>query len=135
MLRQLFLCNTGILFYKHTFTGTGLDPDTIYPHVIPRPTPIPLENIENHLLLKHAPYYNFAKRADYLKLIDHPFVSEEDEDLMDAICPIYDQLKLAKGWWTLELLPHKNRYQRADDTWVRETGCVNTLCFVAPAVG
>lgn len=47
----------------------------------------------------------------------HPFVSEEEEDLFDALSPIYDQLKLAKPWWVLELLPIKQKMQRENGTW------------------
>jgi len=37
--------------------------------------------------------------------------------MLDALTPIYDQLKLVKGWWFLELLPNKQRYQKEDDSW------------------
>lgn len=46
--------------------------------------------------------------------------SEEEEDMRDALCPIYDQLRLAPYWWVLELLPLKLRVQRDDDKWDRE---------------
>lgn len=49
-----------------------------------------------------------------------PLLSEEEEDLLDAVCPIYDQLSLAKAWWILEILPMVQRYQKDDDTWVEE---------------
>ena len=49
----------------------------------------------------------------------HPFESEEEEDLFDALSPIYDQLKLAKPWWVLEFLPMKHRMQKEDGTWGR----------------
>lgn len=45
-------------------------------------------------------------------------LTEEEEDLADALCPIYDQLSIAKGWWVLELLPMKLRYQNPiDNEW------------------
>jgi hypothetical protein len=47
------------------------------------------------------------------------FVSEEEEDLADAVCPIYDQLKCAPLWWILEVLPQTLRHQNDDDTWTR----------------
>ena len=46
-------------------------------------------------------------------------MSEEEEDLFDALSPIYDQLKLAKPWWVLEFLPMKHRMQKEDGTWGR----------------
>jgi hypothetical protein len=39
------------------------------------------------------------------------FVNEEEEDFADALCPMYDQLKLAKFWWILEWCPMKIQYQ------------------------
>ena len=44
--------------------------------------------------------------------------SEEEEDLLDVLSPKYDQLRIKKGWWVLELLPMKLRYQRGDNQWV-----------------
>ncbi|KAF8660902.1 hypothetical protein AX16_001530 [Volvariella volvacea WC 439] len=43
--------------------------------------------------------------------------SEEEEELKDALSPIYDQLTLAKIWWVLEVLPLPFKYQRDDDIW------------------
>lgn len=44
-------------------------------------------------------------------------MSEEDEDLRDALCPLYDQLSLVPGWWLLEFLPMRHRVQKDDNTW------------------
>lgn len=53
------------------------------------------------------------------KLADEPGrLTEEEEDLADALCPIYDQLEIAKGWWTLELIPMMQRYQKPNNEWV-----------------
>ena len=46
-------------------------------------------------------------------------LTEEEEDLLDSLCPIYDQLDIAWGWWALELVPFKHRYQEGHGTkWV-----------------
>ncbi|KAL5518743.1 hypothetical protein ACEPAH_426 [Sanghuangporus vaninii] len=49
------------------------------------------------------------------------FKSEEDEELADALSPIYDQLQLAWFWWILELIPFRFREQKGkrDDYFVR----------------
>ena len=48
-------------------------------------------------------------------------LTEEEEDLLDSVCPIYDQLSLAPGWWILEIIPLRQRYQREDNNeWVDE---------------
>jgi hypothetical protein len=49
-----------------------------------------------------------------------PVGLEEEEELHDALSPVYDQLSLAPWWWLLELLPLKRRFQRSDDSWVNE---------------
>lgn len=36
------------------------------------------------------------------------------EDYFDALAPINDQLKDAKGWWILEVYPTKHREQQRD---------------------
>lgn len=38
-------------------------------------------------------------------------LTEAEEDLADALSPAYDQLALAPGWWTLEVLPMSQRKQ------------------------
>lgn len=45
-------------------------------------------------------------------------LDEEEEDLCDALCPIYDQLKIKPLWWLLEVIPMKTKVQRKDnDEW------------------
>jgi len=36
----------------------------------------------------------------------------EEEELHDALSPKYDQLKIQKAWWIIELIPLHLRYQR-----------------------
>lgn len=65
-----------------------------------------------------APASIYGEDGDQDKSVKpHPFVSEEEEELFDALSPIYDQLKLAKPWWVLELLPIKQKMQRENGTW------------------
>ncbi|TFK65481.1 hypothetical protein BDN72DRAFT_860594 [Pluteus cervinus] len=48
--------------------------------------------------------------------------TEEEEELNDALSPVYDQLELAKGWWVLEYIPLTSKYQDAKhDKWVTKT--------------
>ena len=39
------------------------------------------------------------------------FKSEEHEELLDALSPIYDQLELSKAWWILEFIPMRHHVQ------------------------
>jgi hypothetical protein len=59
------------------------------------------------------------------------FVNKEEEDLADALSPIYDQLKLARYWWILESLPQTLRYQNDDNMWSRTLQLVFFLLVYA----
>ncbi|KAI6136038.1 hypothetical protein F5141DRAFT_4726 [Pisolithus sp. B1] len=99
MIREIFKADVGILFHRSMFQRIGMDPSTLYPHVILRPPAIPMHGHSDR---------------------DVKFVSEEVEDLNDALSPINDQLMVAPYWWILEVLPLKLRYQRrADSAWVQ----------------
>ncbi|KIM78387.1 hypothetical protein PILCRDRAFT_75759 [Piloderma croceum F 1598] len=115
MVRQCFLLRTGILFHKTMFKDIGLDPDTLYPDVLPRPAPVPYT--PDCLARKYKDPINFAANDGVTVKRKEAFINEEEEDLLDALTPIYDQLKLEKGWWILEVLPNIRRYQKEDDTW------------------
>ncbi|KAI6017467.1 hypothetical protein EDC04DRAFT_478799 [Pisolithus marmoratus] len=116
MIREIFKAEVGILFHRSMFNQIGMDPSTLYPHVIPRPPAIFNSPIKADVDVPSA--------ADDAAIQCDPegkFVSEELEDLFDACSPIYDQLKLAWYWWILEILPQKQHYQREeDDLWVKD---------------
>lgn len=103
MIRQCFLANTGIRFHAELLRGVGLDPAALYPAVQDRPA-----------ALHYAPAAPVPDGAAGTPL------TEEEEDLADALSPVYDQLALAKGWWALEVIPMRHRMQRADGRWERE---------------
>jgi hypothetical protein len=124
MIRQCFILHTGIFFHKNMFKDIGLDPDTLYPHVRPRPPALP--HTPDCLAHKYDAPLNFAKNYKITVKTEDPFVSEEEEDRLDALTPVYDQLKMVKGWWILEVLPNRHRYQRADDTWTTSQGYVHS---------
>ncbi|KAF9040238.1 hypothetical protein BDZ89DRAFT_1100225 [Hymenopellis radicata] len=94
MIRQCFLLKTGIMFHAELLKNLGLDPTTLFPEVKPRPPPVtcPMPTA-------------------------HP--TEEDADIMDAVCPIYDQLEISKIWWLLEWIPAKLRFQNSDNSWTK----------------
>ena len=47
-------------------------------------------------------------------------MSEEDEEIRDALCPMFDTLQLSKSWWILEVLPLRQHVLRPEP----ETGSV-----------
>ncbi|KAF5358616.1 hypothetical protein D9758_007671 [Tetrapyrgos nigripes] len=63
---------------------------------------------------------------DPMEVIDrgapHGSLTEEEEELHDAMSPKYDQLKLTPGWWILEYIPMQSRFQRGDAAWVTTFG-------------
>ncbi|TFK56427.1 hypothetical protein OE88DRAFT_1669809 [Heliocybe sulcata] len=97
MIRQCFLARTGIMFHGKLLKQIGLDPDSLHPIVKPRPSPINME-IEFGSLGRMA--------------------NEEEEDLADSLCPLYDELVTAKWWWLLEIMPFRDREQKQDGSWI-----------------
>ncbi|PFH47920.1 hypothetical protein AMATHDRAFT_6302 [Amanita thiersii Skay4041] len=138
MVRECFKANTGILFKSKALREIGLDPTTLYPFVTPRPPPLSpgSMHIEKHpevTLSKHIKslFRSKAKKAEGSEegnLITSPSVisatilSEEEEELRDALSPIYDQLKMKRSWWLLEVLPLSLRYQKGDNQWITYIG-------------
>ncbi|KAG6827102.1 hypothetical protein H0H92_013214 [Tricholoma furcatifolium] len=116
MVRQCFLLKTGILFHKEMFNVIGMDPDSLYPVVKPRPPPV------THLTHPHNPEVKYLPVVGTSRvLVDvSDFVSEEEEDLADALSAINDMLKIKKAWWILECIPQKIKRQGDDDIWVKE---------------
>jgi hypothetical protein len=144
MIRECFKADTGIMFYAKGLREIGLDPSTLYPFVTPRPPPIAVgdavfeepprsppswiqrsfSRLKRKLLPRSvqdigSPPVNPTKATETVRV-----GTEEEEDLKDALSPIYDQLKLRHAWWILEILPLKLRYQRGDSSWVSYVGYV-----------
>jgi hypothetical protein len=143
MIRQCFIAKTGIQFYRETFKDIGLDPHTLYPHVLKRPpalSPTPSTVAEVRAAV-HAVEATDATLTDNIEVQASPsaastFETEEDEELADAVMPIYDELKLSKGWWILEYLPIRHHMQnRHDMSWVHYWMYVfyNVLCLLSAA--
>ncbi|KAJ2924608.1 hypothetical protein H1R20_g12474, partial [Candolleomyces eurysporus] len=132
MVREIFKAQTGILFITERLTEIGMDPSTLYPFVVPRPDALPVgENkirnrpvkeipIRPHMLLtkKSRPTVADVSKPPPVTML----ASEEEEDLMDSLSPIYDQLKVKKAWWFLEIIPLQLRYQRGNNQWVTYFG-------------
>ncbi|KAG6876661.1 hypothetical protein C0993_001437 [Termitomyces sp. T159_Od127] len=116
MVRQCFLLKTGILFYKEMFKVIGMDPNSVYPVVKPRPPPVTALSTPHSAEVRYLSV--IGENQTIVDVSD--FVSEEEEDLADALSPINDMLRIAKTWWLLEYLPQKIKYQGDDDIWVNE---------------
>jgi len=109
MIRECFLTQTGIMFKADALKGVGLDPSRLYPHVLPRP---------EALSLKQADPNRVAFKNDVVSAVESGVIlTEEEEDLADALSPINDQLSLSPVWWLLELLPMRQKCPKKDGTW------------------
>jgi hypothetical protein len=117
MVRQCFLLKTGILFHREMFKVIGVDPDTLHPVVKPRPPPVRQLSVIQRLEYKLLPP---GARGKTVVDIESDYVSEEEEDLADAMSPINDMLKIAKTWWILEFIPQNLRFQLDDDSWTQQ---------------
>ena len=125
MIRQCFIVKTGIQFYLESFKEIGLDPTTLFPIVTDRPRALEpsataiadlkasLKKVSSHVVEPSGTTLTGETHAPATAASS--FKSEEEEELLDALCPIYDQLKLAKGWWILEIFPLRHRVQNRHD--------------------
>ena len=109
MIRECFLTQTGIMFKADALREVGLDPSRLYPHVLPRPEALLLEQANPD----RVGYKNGAVSVVQPGVI----LSEEEEDLADALSPINDQLSLSPVWWVLELVPMRQKCLRKNGTW------------------
>ncbi|CAK5266459.1 unnamed protein product [Mycena citricolor] len=105
MIRECFKTGSGIMFDVDGLRSVGLDPDSLYPVVKPRPAALPLGDLKIRAVPSPSP-----------PLPDPtPVLSEEEEDLHDSLSPLYDVLATPLSlWWILEFYPIEERYQRLD---------------------
>ena len=97
------------MFKAGALREVGLDPSRLYPHVLPRP---------EALLLEQANPDRVGYKHGTISAVEPGVIlTEEEEDLADALSPINDQLSLSPVWWLLELLPMRQKCLRKDGTW------------------
>lgn len=99
MIRQCFLTNTGILFNSARLRKVGLDPAALYPKVLERP---PALHIPPSIVEKDTP------------------LTEEEHDVLDALSPMYDQLRNKPIWWLLEIIPARRWVRTEKNKWLKE---------------
>jgi len=114
MVRECFKLETGIMFDRKMFKFIGMDPNTLWPDVKPRPPPV--SHFSGNPPPPTRPFLNVLGENGMVEE-DKTFVSEEEEELADCRSPINDMLKIGKAWWLLEFVPQQIRFQKDDDTW------------------
>ncbi|KAF9076955.1 hypothetical protein BDP27DRAFT_1414085 [Rhodocollybia butyracea] len=101
MIRECFKTNTGILFRGDRLRDLGLDPDALWHDPNTRPPPIPVSSSAYIRPMLPPPP----------KGTKHVITKTEEElELDDALSPKYDQLKLARPWWILEVCPVRHQF-------------------------
>ncbi|KAF8879289.1 hypothetical protein BD779DRAFT_1447039 [Infundibulicybe gibba] len=113
MIRECFKTNSGIIFDTEGLRHIGLNPEALFPVVLPRPPALPVGSA----LIASIPPATKKNKNDTSATNSSEsqvFMSEEELDHADALSPIYDQLSLAWFWWLLEFLPIKERYQKLE---------------------
>jgi hypothetical protein len=114
MVRQCFLARTGIMFTADFVQSFGINPATIYPEVLPRPEPLPVDGLTIKRMHKRS--RDDSKSPGKDEGPNAPVhLTEEEEDLYDALSPNYDMLEISPTWWLLEILPTIRRYVMKDN--------------------
>ncbi|KAF5309614.1 hypothetical protein D9611_013959 [Ephemerocybe angulata] len=130
MVREIFKANTGILFEADRLFEIGMHPASLYPEVKPRSTT--LQDVGNRKIRKHSvkeiptrPHavLTYLNEEPALEDVCDPkplgvddFLGEDEEELMDALSPAYDQLE-KWSWWFMEKIPLTLLWQE-ESGWV-----------------
>jgi hypothetical protein len=137
MIRQCFLANTGIQFHHEAFRDIGMDPAKI---LDPRPPAFkasayvpPTENGASAHVAEPTED-TLTDEVQASPTAASTFKSEEDEELVDALSPIYDELQLSWGWWILEFIPLRHRHQDREGLWHKYWSYVFSSQFYALSV-
>lgn len=114
MIRECFKENTGIMFVSDRLRQIGIDPDSLSPQVIPRPQPL---STANSVIDPDSRSSSESQPGEEKSLGVSRVVSEEENELRDAMSPMHDKLVLNKAWWLLEVFPFKQRTQLGNNEW------------------
>ncbi|KAJ7468103.1 hypothetical protein FB451DRAFT_1340416 [Mycena latifolia] len=127
IIRECFKTHSGIMFECEGLRNLGIDPAGLYPHVKPRPPPLPIGDLR----IRSIPSAKAKSKAqqeaalsNYSNTQAAPVncPTEEEQDLQDALAPVYDVLGRSSLWWILEFLPLRQYYECADETMVAYIG-------------
>lgn len=127
MIRQTFLCNTGILWKTDMLAEEGLDIHALSPvylgtepvmkmpskDIVARweagdlPAMTTRSNILEEASESEVDGSKMLKMSSARQTLEHGWLPEHVEDYFDSRAEINDMLKISKPWWILELLPTK----------------------------
>ncbi|KIM99414.1 hypothetical protein OIDMADRAFT_167003 [Oidiodendron maius Zn] len=118
MIRQCFACNTGIIFDTSSLADVGIDVPSVWPTYIPNKVPIDSQKNEMGTKTQEIFFHTDTFTDDKNRLLE--MLPEQVEDHFDALQPINDMLKQAKGWWVLEIWPVKVKTQKKANQWEKK---------------
>jgi len=130
MIRQCFKQNTGIMFLKDKLETFHLNPDSLYPAVKERPSPVAMNGNKIQTPTRLGPLDTVKGWAKYLNPLRSASVdpdsapppkNEEEADAVDALAPIYDMLDIKPQMWLIfENIPLKAyNFQLGKDAYKR----------------
>ena len=100
------------MFNGDLLTQFGLNPGTLHSSVLRRPDPITFERADRSRIA-------INDKSGMVEVVDKDLIlTEEEEDLVDALSRINDQLSLSKSWWLLEIIPLRQRCHKEDGSWI-----------------
>ena len=117
MIRECFKTHSGIIINSAGMKEIGLDPATLYPHVLQRPPAIQIDSIHPKPFIQDPPKKEQTPEESAEISTQELDKTEEQIELLDALAPIYDVLATGWAWWLLEVFPIKYRYQTSDNKW------------------
>ncbi|KAJ3852000.1 hypothetical protein EV368DRAFT_74289 [Lentinula lateritia] len=128
MIRECFKVGTGIMFHEERVKQVGLDLGSLWPHIRKRPphTTTGLNDQDRHTSIAGPSSNTLSNSEGQHSTVLADFITEEYEDEMDALSPMNDVLKTEPGWWILEMLPYKVKYQRnSSGKWASKISWAN----------
>jgi hypothetical protein len=104
MIRECFKARTGIVFSATKLAALGIEPSSLYPHVLPRPDVDAVIRGSQTIPVIEAPGWvpwakSFLQKTPKGEELTLPNMSEEELDARDAFAPLYDQLVINSATW------------------------------------
>ncbi|KAJ3535236.1 hypothetical protein NMY22_g6574 [Coprinellus aureogranulatus] len=123
MIRECFKSHSGIMFQVEELRRLGMDPESLYPVVLPRP-PALSPQAQQFIERSRKVQPDILEEADDTSSEDDPYfdMTEEEHELLDALSPKYDQLAMKKSWWVGEILPMRHKFQKSSKESVKKWG-------------
>ena len=128
MVEQVIQSSCGILFDNDQLAHIGFK--------LPSPSPQPSVTGGQILLdsnINDPPIRDAADTsrpvAPELENKDQPAPTPTYSEHANAIAPLFDELKINKVWWLLEVLPSSNAWQDSSGVWHNKWRWVLEYCF------